>query len=75
MSALNSKIIVATIAALKLAGWTYCGSVMNNGGVGNKLAYGILFSKEGKKFYFNKDTYMEGWEADKNAVACLPIFN
>lgn len=75
MSTFNSKVIVQTIAALKSAGWEYIGSVMNNNGTGNRLAYGLLFTKDGKKFYFNKDTYLEGWSAEKNAIACLPIFN
>lgn len=58
---------------MKKAGWTFVGSVMKQNG--NGFAYGLLFTKDGKKFYFNKDTYVSDWTADVVAEMCLPIFN
>ena len=71
----NSKITVNTIAQLKIAGWSFVGSVMTSELSGNTLAYGLKFIKDGKKFYFNKDTYIDTMTAPENAEACLPLFN
>jgi hypothetical protein len=76
MKALNSKVIVQTIAAMKQAGWSYVCSVMTTTNEQRQsLAYGLLFTKDGKKFYFNKDTYIDTMTAEENAIACLPLFN
>lgn len=70
---LTSKITVTAIAELKKAGWNFVGSVMKQANAG--FAYGLLFTKDGKKFYFNKDTYVSDWSADTVAEMCLPLFN
>lgn len=71
---MNSKITVKTIAGLKLAGWTYVGSVMVSEVAGCTIAYGLKFIKEGKKFYFNKDTYIDTMTPDQNAECCSCLF-
>lgn len=71
---MNSKITVKTIAGLKLAGWTYVCSVMTSELKGNTLAYGLKFTKDDKKFYFNKDTYINTMTPEQNAEACACLF-
>lgn len=54
------------------AGWTQILSSCNDQ---TGLKYGSLFTKEGKEFWFNKDTYMNGFSGDVMAELCSPIFN
>lgn len=53
-------------------GWEQISSVMSDTG---GLRYGSQFLKDGKVFFLNKDTYMEGFTGVKMAEICLPIFN
>lgn len=54
------------------AGWTQISSVMSDSA---GIRYGSHFVKDGKEFFLNKDTYMEGFSGDEMAEACSPIFN
>lgn len=73
---MNSKTTVNAIAQLKLAGWSYVGSFSRSASkYGNQLAYGLMFTKDDNKFFFNKDTYIDTMTPEENAIACLPIFN
>lgn len=47
--------LIAAKRAMITAGWTFCGSVMHDkGATGN---FGLLYVKDGKRFYLNKDTF------------------
>ncbi len=72
----TSKSIVKVISELKLAGWTYICSVAV-AETNNTLSYGLKFKKDGKVFYYNKDTavLMPQFTAAGMAKCCLPIFN
>lgn len=41
---------------------------------GSGLSYGVLFIKDGKRFYLNKDTLCGSYGPDM-AKACFPLFN
>lgn len=57
---------------LKAEGWSHIFSVM---AAGAGLAYGMCFTKDGVKFYLNKDTCMPNFTGPQMAQACAPIFN
>lgn len=59
-------------AELIAAGWEHVLTSCNDT---QGLKYGSLFTKDGKEFWFNKDTYMAGFTGDTMAELCLPIFN
>lgn len=56
---------------LKADGWNHICSIM--GGAG--LRYGSVFTKDGMKFYLNKDTLMPSLTGPEMASACAPLFN
>lgn len=54
------------------AGWNHILTSCNDQA---GLKYGSLFTKDGKEFWFNKDTYMTGFTGDEMAELYSPIFN
>jgi len=42
---------------------------------GNGLKYGALYTKDGVRFYLNKDTVMPTMTGPDMAKACVPLFN
>lgn len=76
MTTLTGKTLVKAIAELVQAGWTKIATVMKGSDAHNLFAYGLLFTKDGKKFYLNKDTYVADWHTGKEtAEICKPLFN
>lgn len=59
-------------AELTAAGWTMICSI---GSDSAGIRYGSHFTKNGKDFFLNKDTFIPGMTGDAMAEACLPIFN
>jgi hypothetical protein len=75
MTTLTGKNLVKAIGELVQAGWTKVASVMSDKENDNRFAYGILFTKDGQKFYLNKDTYIPDWNTSRTAEVCKPLFN
>lgn len=59
-------------AELIADGWTNVLSVMHDG---KGVDYGTLFTKEGSRFYLNKDTLLPGFTGPAMAKVCAPLFN
>lgn len=57
---------------LEADGWVNILSVMHDGG---GLEYGVLYKKDGVKFYLNKDTICAGMPAPMLAKAFESLFN
>lgn len=59
-------------AELQADGWINICTVLTSD-VG--LAYGSLYTKDGVRFYLNKDTIMPNTSGPDMAMCCKPIFN
>jgi len=57
---------------LTAAGWNHIATLMTGG---NGLKYGALYTKDGVRFYLNKDTVMPTMTGPDMAKACVPLFN
>jgi hypothetical protein len=76
MNTLTGKTLVKAIAELVSEDWTKQATVMKGSDSHNLFAYGLLFTKDGQKFYLNKDTYVADRHTGKvTAEWCKPLFN
>lgn len=69
---MTTQALHAIHAELIADGWNKVLTVMHTGG---GLAYGTLYTKDGIRYYLNKDTLIADMTGPEMAMACKPIFN